>query len=133
MYFYHCRNMEKRIAVAALAALAQQTRLDVFRLLVQVGPEGVAAGRIGESLGLPSATLSFHLNQLRHAGLVTFRREGRSLIYAAEYAAMNGLLAYLTENCCRGDACASAFCDPSPATSPTEGDGDETPARARVR
>jgi DNA-binding transcriptional ArsR family regulator len=74
----------------------------VFRLLVQAGPEGMPAGRIGERLGLPSATLSFHLNQLRQAGLVSFRREGRSLIYTAAYDAMNGLVAYLTENCCRG-------------------------------
>ncbi len=105
--------MEKTNAIAALAALAQETRLDVFRLLVQAGPAGLPAGQIGERLNLPSATLSFHLNQLRHAGLVTFRRDGRSLIYAAEYAAMNGLLAYLTENCCQGDAsaCIAGACD----------------------
>jgi len=96
--------MEKVEAVAALAALAQETRLDVFRLLVQTGPDGMPAGRIGERLGLPSATLSFHLNHLRHAGLVTFRRESRSLIYMAAYPAMNDLLAYLTANCCQGDA-----------------------------
>ena len=106
--------MEKSDAIGALAALAQESRLEVFRLLVQAGTDGLPAGRIGERLGLPSATLSFHLNQLRHAGLVTFRREGRSLIYAAEYAAMNGLLAYLTENCCQGDAtaCAPVVCAP---------------------
>jgi len=105
--------MEKLTAIAALAALAQESRLDVFRLLVQAGTDGIPAGQIGERLGLPSATLSFHLNQLRHAGLVTFRREGRSLIYAAEYPAMNGLLAYLTENCCQGDAsgCGTGVCD----------------------
>ena len=105
--------MKKTDAIAALAALAQDTRLDVFRLLVQAGTDGLPAGQIGERLGLPAATLSFHLNQLRHAGLVTFRRDGRSLIYAAEYAAMNGLLAYLTENCCQGDAaaCNIAVCD----------------------
>jgi ArsR family transcriptional regulator len=105
--------MEKPHAIAALAALAQETRLDIFRLLVQAGPDGLAAGRLGEQLGLPSATLSFHLSQLRHAGLVTFRRESRSLIYAAEYDAMNGLLSYLTENCCRGDAaaCGVGTCD----------------------
>jgi DNA-binding transcriptional ArsR family regulator len=97
--------MEKTDALAALAGLAQESRLDIFRLLVQAGPEGLPVGRIGERLGgIPSATLSFHLNQLRQAGLLTFHREGRSLIYAAEYAAMNGLLAYLTENCCRGEA-----------------------------
>ena len=76
----------------------------MFRLLVQAGAEGMPAGRIGERLGLPSPTLSFHLNQLRQADLVTFRREGRSLIYAAAYDAMNDLLAYLTENCCWGDS-----------------------------
>jgi DNA-binding transcriptional ArsR family regulator len=105
--------MEKQEAVAALAALAQDTRLDVFRLLVQAGEAGLPAGRIGERLGLPGATLSFHLNQLRHAGLVTFRRDGRSLIYAAEYDAMNALLAYLTKNCCQGDAasCGVGVCD----------------------
>jgi DNA-binding transcriptional ArsR family regulator len=100
--------MEKIDAVSALGALAQESRLDIFRLLVQAGIDGVPAGRIGERLGLPPATLSFHLNQLRHAGLVTFRREGRSLIYAAEYPAMNGLVAYLTENCCGG----AAVCTP---------------------
>jgi DNA-binding transcriptional ArsR family regulator len=107
--------MEKTDAIAALAALAQESRLDIFRLLVQAGPEGLPAGQIGEALGLPSATLSFHLNQLRHAGLVTFRRESRSLIYGAEYPAMNALLSYLTENCCRGDqaACGIGVCDGS--------------------
>lgn len=92
--------MEKASAISALAALAQDSRLDIFRLLVQAGPEGMPAGKIGEALDLPSATLSFHLAQLRHAGLVTFRRESRSLIYAAEYAVMNGLIGFLTENCC---------------------------------
>jgi DNA-binding transcriptional ArsR family regulator len=107
--------MEKKTAIAALAALAQETRLDVFRMLVRAGAEGLPAGQIGERLDLPSATLSFHLNQLRHAGLVTFRREGRSLIYVAEYSAMNDLLGYLTENCCQGDAsaCGVGVCDGS--------------------
>lgn len=90
-------------AVAALAALAQESRLDVFRLLVQAGGEGLPVGRIGERLGLPSATLSFHLNRLKQAGLVSFRREGRSLIYVADFAAMNGLMSYLSENCCGGN------------------------------
>lgn len=117
--------MEKSDAIVALAALAQESRLDVFRLLVQAGVEGLPAGRISEALGLPGATLSFHLNQLRHAGLVTFRREGRSLIYRTEYAAMNGLLAYLTENCCgdeRGTClpAAGVFCGPDGAPSSTE-------------
>lgn len=105
--------MEKSDAIAALAALAQESRLDVFRLLVQAGAEGLPAGQIGERLGLPSATLSFHLTQLRHAGLIACRRDGRSLIYSAGYSAMNALLAYLTENCCAGDpaACEVAICD----------------------
>lgn len=105
--------MEKIGVIAALAALAQESRLDVFRLLVQAGVDGVPAGQIGESLGLPPATLSFHLSQLRHAGLITCRRSGRSLIYLAEYTLMNELLGYLTQNCCAGDAagCGVAVCD----------------------
>ena len=131
--------MEKTEAIAALAALAQESRLDVFRLLVQAGAEGVPAGRIAERLGLPAATLSFHLNQLRQAGLVTFRRDGRSLIYAAGYAAMNGLVAYLMENCCQGDAarCEARLCDPATATAApaaaSPGGRHEAPARARLR
>jgi ArsR family transcriptional regulator len=98
--------MEKTGAIAALGALAQESRLDVFRLLVQAGPEGLPAGQIGERLGLPAATLSFHLSQLKHAGLALCRREGRSLIYAASYDTMNLLLGFLTENCCQGDPAA---------------------------
>jgi len=115
--------MEKITAIAALAALAQESRLDIFRLLVRVGTEGMPAGQIGERLGLPSATLSFHLNQLKHAGLVTFRREGRSLIYMAEYDAMNDLLGYLTENCCQGDTsgCVVGVCDTSTLVSAKKG------------
>ena len=108
--------MEKTDAISALSALAQDTRLDIFRLLVQAGSEGRPVGHLGEKLGLPSATLSFHLTQLKHASLVTFRREGRSLIYTANFEAMNGLMAYLTENCCGGDtsdcAVGTAVCDP---------------------
>jgi DNA-binding transcriptional ArsR family regulator len=92
--------MEKRGALAALGALSQETRLDIYRLLVQAGPDGMAAGQIGERLGLPPATLAFHLKELKIAGLVAFTRNGRSLIYAAEYPVMNALLLYLTENCC---------------------------------
>ena len=125
--------MERIDALTALAALAQESRLDVFRLLVQAGADGMAAGQIGERLGLPSATLSFHQNHLKQSGLVKCRRESRSLIYTAEYAAMNGLLAYLTENCCQGDAsaCGVAFCDPA---TPAKGEQPhEAPARARLR
>jgi ArsR family transcriptional regulator, arsenate/arsenite/antimonite-responsive transcriptional repressor len=100
--------MKKTEIVAALAALAQDTRLDIYRVLVQAGEDGLPAGRIGERLDLASPTLSFHLAQLKHAGLVTQRRDGRSIIYAAHYPAMSGLLGYLTENCCGGAACAPA-------------------------
>jgi DNA-binding transcriptional ArsR family regulator len=104
--------MEKIEVIAALAALAQESRLEVFRLLVQTGPGGLPAGQIAERLKLPGASLSFHLNHLKHAGLVTFRRESRSLIYMAEYAAMNDLLVYLTKNCCQGEAsCGVGTCD----------------------
>lgn len=116
--------------IAALVALGNETRLDIFRLLMQAGPEGLPAGQIGVRLGLPPATLSFHLNQLKHADLITFRRESRSLIYSAAYPVMNALLAYMTENCCQGAAasCEAAFpstCQPKEI--------HETPARARVR
>jgi len=101
-------RMDKPDAIARLSALAQEHRLDVFRLLVQVGEEGLPAGEIAQALGIATNSLSFHLDRLRHAELVTQRRQGRSLIYAANYAAMDGLLAYLTENCCAGlpDCCA---------------------------
>jgi DNA-binding transcriptional ArsR family regulator len=107
--------MEKTEAVAALAALAQDNRLDVFRLLVQAGPEGLPAGQVAEALDLAPNTLTFHFDRLRSAGLVTVRREGRSMIYAAQYGAMNALLAFLTENCCEGAAekCVPAACNPA--------------------
>jgi DNA-binding transcriptional ArsR family regulator len=95
--------MKKTDVLAALAAIAQETRLDIYRLLVQAGEGGLPAGKIGEELGLPSATLTFHLKELKHADLVTFTREGRSLIYSAVYPTMNALLGYLTENCCQGN------------------------------
>jgi ArsR family transcriptional regulator, arsenate/arsenite/antimonite-responsive transcriptional repressor len=103
--------MKKSTVIAALGALAQETRLEIFRLLVQKGPAGLPAGEIGDRLGQPSPTLSFHLNQLRFAGLVTSRRESRSIIYAANFKAMNELLAYLTENCCGGQP---EICAPDP-------------------
>ena|SRR5207249_148343 len=98
--------MERSAAVAALAALAQENRLAVFRLLVQAGPEGMAAGEVAGALDLAPNTLTFHFDRLRMAGLVTVRREGRSMIYAAQYDVMNELLGYLTENCCQGRECA---------------------------
>jgi DNA-binding transcriptional ArsR family regulator len=116
--------MEKADAVAALAALAQDNRLDVFRLLVQAGPEGLPAGKVAEVLELAPNTLTFHFDRLRQAGLVTVRRDGRSMIYAARFETMNMLLGFLTENCCQGDtaACAPAACKPAGAkrTKPTK-------------
>ncbi len=96
--------MKVDTAVEALAALAQESRLAVFRLLVQAGKEGVAAGALGEKLGIPPATLSFHLKTLSHAKLVKSRTEGRFVIYSANYPEMDRLVGYLTENCCAGEA-----------------------------
>lgn len=123
--------MDQTHALAALGALAQETRLEVFRLLVTCGPEGLPAGVIAERLGVLPSSLSFHLQQLVHAGLITQRRLGRQLIYSAEYGTMNALLAYLTENCCgRGASCVPVC---SPADTFAIGDSDEAPARARQR
>src|SRR5438105_8634329 len=107
--------MEKTHVVVALAALAQANRLDVFRLLVEAGPEGLPAGSVASALKLAPNTLTFHFDRLRQAALVTVRREGRSMIYAARYDTMNGLIAYLSENCCRG---ANAQCAPTVACKP---------------
>jgi ArsR family transcriptional regulator len=95
-------------AVKALAALAQDTRLAIYRLLVQQGPEGLSAGTIAERLDIPGATLSFHLKEMANAGMAESRQNGRFVYYSANYDQMNGLLAYLTENCCQGEACATA-------------------------
>lgn len=100
--------MDADTVIRALGALAQEHRLASFRLLVQAGPEGMAAGALSEALGLPASTMSFHLAQLSNAGLITQRRQSRSIIYAANYPAMGGLMAYLTENCCGGADCAPA-------------------------
>ncbi len=91
--------------VRVLSALAQETRLAVFRLLVQAGPGGVPAGQIAEQLGIAPSSLSFHMKELVHAELVTVLPQGRFMIYSANYSAMNGLLAFLTENCCGGNPC----------------------------
>src|SRR5437588_9246967 len=114
--------MEKVAAPSALGALAQDNRLDVFRLLVQAGPEGMPAGAVAASLGLAPNTLTFHFDRLREAGLVTVRRDGRSMIYAARFDRMTALLGYLTENCCQGQAeqCAPAQCAPAKAQRQTE-------------
>jgi ArsR family transcriptional regulator len=106
--------MEKTNTVAALAALAQDNRLDVFRLLVRAGPEGMPAGAVAGALDLAPNTLTFHFDRLRTAGLVTVRREGRSMIYAAQFDTMNALLGFLTENCCGGVSCIPAVaCKPA--------------------
>jgi ArsR family transcriptional regulator, arsenate/arsenite/antimonite-responsive transcriptional repressor len=106
--------MKKPDVVTALAALAQDNRLDVFRLLVEAGPEGMPAGAVATTLDLAPNTLTFHFDRLRTAGLVTVRREGRSMIYAAQFETMNALIGYLTDNCCGGVSCAPAVeCKPA--------------------
>lgn len=131
--------MKKAQALAGLAALAQEDRLDAFRLLVQAGPEGMPAGEVAAALGVLPNTLTFHFDRLREAGLVTVRRQGRSMIYAARYDAMNALLAYLTENCCQGAAatCAKPACDPSASKKARElekpREGARMTARGRAR
>jgi ArsR family transcriptional regulator len=97
--------VETTQALQSLAALAQESRLSIFRLLVQAGPAGMAAGAIGEKLELPPATLSFHLAGLTRAGLAQSRQDGRFVIYSADYAAMNALVGFLTDNCCQGAKC----------------------------
>ncbi|HSG74825.1 MAG TPA: metalloregulator ArsR/SmtB family transcription factor [Burkholderiales bacterium] len=114
--------METKQAVQALSALAQDTRLAIFRLLVQAGPEGMSAGQIGEQLDLAPATLSFHLAGLTRAGLAQSRQEGRFVIYSADFTAMNALVGFLGENCCGGAAC-----------NPSTGEKDEAPKRTRRR
>ena len=106
--------VDSGLIIRALGALAQEHRLAAYRLLVQAGPEGMPAGSLAETLGVPASSMSFHLAQLANAGLVSQRRQSRSIIYAADYPAMNGLMAYLTENCCGGADCASAAgCTPA--------------------
>jgi ArsR family transcriptional regulator len=117
--------MEKTNVVMALAALAQDNRLDVFRLLVQAGPEGMPAGTVATALGLAPNTLTFHFDRLRTAGLVTVRREGRSMIYAARFDTMNELVGFLTENCCGG---APAKCAPAAACKPARAKRAKVPA-----
>ncbi|MRW84368.1 metalloregulator ArsR/SmtB family transcription factor [Pseudoduganella sp. FT26W] len=97
--------MDTKQTLAALVALAQESRLAVFRLLVQNGPQGLAASKIGERLDIAPSSLSFHLKELTHAGLIASRQDGRFVIYSADIAAMNGLISFLTENCCGGVSC----------------------------
>lgn len=108
--------MEASTVIRALAALAQEHRLAVYRLLVQAGPDGMAAGALADALDVPASSMSFHLAQLAGAGLVSQRRQSRSIIYSADYGAMNTLMAYLTENCCGGVACAADPACVSPST-----------------
>jgi len=102
LYFDNNGNVETKTAVAALAALAQETRLSIFRLLVQAGPEGLPAGRIGDELQVAPATLSFHLKELNRASLVTPRQDGRFIYYAVNFEHMAALMSFLTQNCCQG-------------------------------
>lgn len=97
--------METKFVIAALSALAQESRLSIFRLLVQAGPAGLSAGKIAEALAVPPSSLSFHLKELTYANLVTSRQESRFVIYSANFETMNELIAYLTENCCGGNPC----------------------------
>jgi ArsR family transcriptional regulator, arsenate/arsenite/antimonite-responsive transcriptional repressor len=107
--------MNAKQAVAALGAVAHEHRLAIYRMLVERGPDGLPAGEVAERLAMPPSSLTFHLQQMLHAGLVTQRRLGRQLIYAADFAAMNGLVAYLTENCCGGAATCAPACNPAAA------------------
>ena len=117
--------METKAALLALAALSQDSRLRVFRTLVQAGPEGLAAGRIAELTGIVPSSLSFHLKELAHADLIESRQDGRFVIYTARFVTMNGLIGYLTENCCGGNPCgpSGAAC----ATAPTPHPENVTP------
>ncbi|WP_038486560.1 ArsR/SmtB family transcription factor [Collimonas arenae] len=107
--------MENKSAVIALAALAQESRLQTFRLLVQAGPEGLVPTQIAENLGIAPSSLSFHLKELAHAGLITSEKNGRSILYVANFTAMNGLIQFLTENCCGGNPC-TPVCTPACVT-----------------
>ena len=120
--------METSNAVAALAALAQENRLEIFRLLVQAGPNGMAAGQVADRLGLAPNTLTFHFDRLRFAGLVTVRRDGRSMIYAARFEAMNDLVSFLTENCCQGSL---AGCGPAVVCKPKGVRNEKAPRTRR--
>lgn len=111
LHFYNIGIMKTTQAIQGLAALAQATRLDIYRLLMQNGPDGLAASAIAEKVGIPNATLSFHIKGLTQAGLVLARQEGRFIYYAANYPAMNALVGFLTENCCGGEDC-GVVCQP---------------------
>lgn len=124
--------MDTNNAIGALGALAQETRLAIFRLLVRAGPNGLFAGAIGDALKVAPSSLSFHLAQLSHAGLLNQRRVGRNLVYAADFAMMNALMGYLTENCCEGAADCAPACDSTPTLAIGAQDHEALP-RARRR
>ena len=113
--------MKTKEALDALSALAQETRLAVFRLLVEAGPSGLAAGQISEKLKLPAPTLSFHLAHLARARLVASRQEGRFVYYATDFSRMNALVEYLTENCCAGASCTPSSCAPRSSSTANAG------------
>jgi ArsR family transcriptional regulator len=121
--------METTEAVQSLSALAQASRLAIFRMLVAAGPQGLAAGAIGGKLELPPATLSFHLAGLARAGLARSRQDGRFVIYSADFERMNALVGFLTENCCGGASCAPQACSPET----TKGETHEKASRTRRR
>ena len=125
--------MDTSSAISSLSALAQETRLAIFRLLVEAGTQGLAAGAIAERLGIPPSSLSFHLAELTGAGLIAQRRESRSLIYTADFRAMNALVGYLTENCCGGNPAACAPLITQTRKPQARGARHEAPARARRR
>ena len=118
--------METDSYVSALSAIAHAGRLEIYRLLVKAGPSGLTVGEIGTKLEMPGATLSFHLSQLKHAGLVRARRDGRQLIQTADFDRMNELVAYLTENCCGGQSCA-------PICAPDQKAADRNPKSRRAK
>ncbi|RBA23487.1 ArsR/SmtB family transcription factor [Herminiimonas fonticola] len=111
--------MDTKATIVALAALAQESRLAVFRLLIQLGPEGMAATKIGAQLGIAPSSMSFHLKELAHADLITARQEGRYVIYSANFSTMNAVIGFLTENCCGGNVCTPvvACCTPEETVS----------------
>ena len=111
-YFDYYRIMETKNAITALAALAQESRLAVFRLLVQAGPDGLAAGKISDETRIPPSSLSFHLKELTYADMVTPRQEGRSVIYTANFATAGRLVSFLSENCCGGQTCDFSCVEP---------------------
>ena len=125
--------MDTASAISSLSALAQETRLSIFRLLVEAGTQGLAAGAIAERLDIPASSLSFHLAELTRAGLIAQRRESRSLIYSANFRAMNALVGYLTENCCGGNPAACAPLMSQIREPKARGGSREAPARARRR